>query len=285
MLCSPFCRRPEILVVGLCLLLSAASWQNADALLIDFEAAQGYTISGGIGDSPANLKGQPSLLGATQWTNPSDGATIRVTDNGAGGQWAQANNNAENDYAGGGAPYQFLPSNSDLGGVFDANSSIVEITFDFTRVAAGTGVGSGQWLIGDDAVRFEFYTDGLIYFYGTQPTGDYVRTAEGGHFVAAAGQAYDFRLTLDYGTNSWRFNVNGVQQMIGGNTDLGFRNVGSTNARIDWYAINIDNPGWTAHAIDNLSIAMVPEPSTIGLMGLFAFSAGWMGWRRKTSQS
>lgn len=253
--------------ITLAVLLCASSWAlipNANAILIGFEAGEGY--------SAGNLKGQPSS--GTTWTNASAGAGLLVTAGAgtSGSQAAVANNTASNFYS-------FAPSNADLGGTFSPTTSKLAFSFDYKLSANATYLGIAYFRIGTtngNVLRLSFYNNGNIVF--SNGVGSSTAKVANGtdNFFGAAGIYYSISGELDYFTQTYTLSVNNVAQSVGGNSNFGFVSSSSSNGNdLNILSVNTADANWRSYSIDNISYAAVPEPTTsallfLGLGGLFS---------------
>jgi len=255
-------------------MMAAALPFAAQALTIGFEEVEGYEAG--------NLAGQPTS--GTQWVitnpgNPANANPINVaTGIGVGGSQGLASQ------SGGGSNftyYGFNTSNSDLGFTFDSTSSILQYSFDWrvTQEFVTNSVDIFRFVIGSDAAAG-----------GSGAAQLTIRSH--GVFVAQNGgsaltQADLFTLNeystisgaIDYGTNTYTVFVDGVQQFTTTNSgNLAFVNSASNNAYIRIGNLTGTSDDYRTWNMDNISV--IPEPSTLALLGI-ALGAAALLRRRK----
>lgn len=266
------------LILGISAGLSA---QNALAIVIGFESSEGYSTTGGAGGN-GNLKGQPSS--GTTWTNATAIANLVVTAN-AGTTGADQALVANASGAAG--FYTFTPTNLDLGGTFNSTSSQLAFSFDYNlsaAVSAQTGVSIIRiGTTSGSVLSFSLFSDGMITFSDGAATNPYVKTANGTtNFQAAAGVYYTIGGIIDYATQTYTLTVNGVAQSGGADGVISFRASTSTVWNdFNISSVNVTSGNWRSYAIDNISYALVPEPSTLALVVLGGGGLIWMLRRRR----
>ena len=198
--------------------LACAHVTAVSAIEIKFEASEGYSISGGTPFANGSLGGQPSKAGATQWIGSATPGTdmVRVMKD-ARGQFLQTVNTQHE----GGAFFRFLPSDKDLGGVFDPAGSVLAYSFGL-RIedeplphSRTTGVlvrpRIGEDSSGHPVTPFEFVNSGRFnYIDGTRTIAALAK--DGTTFYAKKGIMFTVSGQIDYATNTYTLFVNGVQQ-------------------------------------------------------------------------
>lgn len=245
----------------LAVLTAAALPFSAQAFTTGFETTDGY--------SNGNLSGQPSS--GTQWTrtNGSDLSMIAVAGGvGLGGTAGLINQQ------GGGSDFTFYRiqlTNADIGTTFDADSTVLNYSFDWRLNDALFGSNNGapifQFSMGgttntasDSALGFEIRNGGRLFLLhgGDTAAADGRFTPQTWHTIS--GQ-------VDYGANTFTLFVDDVQQFTnvnGGN--LTFRGGAVENATVYFANRNAstDNASYLNWSVDNLTV--VPEPSTLALL-------------------
>lgn len=255
-------------------LVSLSVLPVANALVIDFESASGYTTTGGTGAVPGMLVGQGS---STKWTaNLTEDGSIKVKATGGvgGSQSIQTQASGSVNFA----QYRFVPTSAELGGAFNASSTVINYSFSLKldgdananstlsilRLRTGTG--------GND-MRLELTANGRLGI-GDGSVNVIAKTEGGGTFVAPSNTFFTVAGTIDYTTKTYTISVNGVTQLTGSaspnfsfsptsnpsSADLFFFNMNPNG--VDWMPVTIDNINYTAAAI--------PEPSTAALLGAAA---------------
>jgi len=254
--------------------------QNAHAIVIGFEASEGYSTTGGAGDN-GNLKGQPSS--GTAWTNGTTVANLVVTANAGTTGTDQA---LVANASGASGFYTFSPTNLDLGGTFSSTSSQLAFSFDYNlsaTLAAQTGVSIIRiGTTNGNVLSFSLFSDGMITF-SDGSANPYVKTANGTtNFQAAAGVYYTIGGVIDYAAQTYTLTINGVAQSGGADSVISFRASSSANWNdFNISSVNVTSGNWRSYSIDNVSYALVPEPSTLALMILGGGGVIWVARRRK----
>lgn len=255
--------------------------QNAHAIVIGFESSEGYSTTGGTGGN-GNLKGQPSS--GTAWTNATTIANLVVTANAGTTGTDQA---LVANASGAAGFYAFSPTNLDLGGTFSSTSSQLAFSFDYNlsaTLAAQTGVSIIRiGTTSGNVLSFSLFSDGMITFSDGSATNPYVKAANGTtNFQAAAGVYYTIGGVIDYATQTYTLTVNGVAQSGGADGVISFRASSSANWNdFNISSVNVTSGNWRPYSIDNVSYALVPEPSTLALMILGGGGVIGMARRRK----
>lgn len=259
----------------------------AQAININFNADQGYSLTGGT-YANGGLTGQPATGGATKWTSTASNAgqeTYRVAANSisGSGQMLATTANGNTSF------YSFTASDSDLGGAFDASASKLSFSMD---VAWLERKGSSTTVIqrisfGDynsPIFQLELLAGGNILFKAGSAT--YWSTSR----VADATSGYVAGTTYNVGsnTNSWvnisgvidyendtfTLFINGVQQQVLGSTSIAMIPGSTQSQAINLRQLNGTNAEYVPMAIDNVNLALVPEPrvSALALTGVVGAS-------------
>lgn len=246
------------LLAGSCLLATA----QAAAFVLNFDA--GYLVG--------DLAGQPAA--GTQWAMVNGNTNLINVEAGIG---VGGTNGIAGMGTGGGSNfvyYGFNTTNADLGIVFDANSSVLEYSFQWRPTQALDGGAADnifQFAIGSDqnaaqsaALSLTIRASGRLVALD----GSTNRPVDGlftlNEYTLISG-------TVDYSTNTYTVFADGNQlfaSINGGN--LGFNNAASDNAFLRIGNLNGGNAAnyrsWNA---DNITV--IPEPSTYAaLFGLLA---------------
>lgn len=266
--------------------VSLAGMTEARAILIDFESASGYV--------PGNLYSQPGVPGATAWGATSSGITygpLSVTSGagvgGSQGLVAVANANVVSSV------YQFNPTSTDLGGVFSNNSSQIAFSFQLSWDAFGTADFYGRFFVGNtlsaqggDVLKMSWSADGRLIYTLSDNSVRYATAADGSAFRAAGtGTFYTISGLLDYSTKTYSLAVNGVQQTNGsGSTTIAFVNAAGSNVNPNFEVSTLfnNNANFKPWTVDNISYALVPEPSAL-LLGAVGLSVVFLFRRRRCS--
>lgn len=211
--------------------------------------------------------------GTTKWTG-GYGGDLRVVANtidGTGQMLAVVTQGYTNAY--------FNASTADLGNPFINTSSEVLLSLKYAKTTSNASMTGNEisrfWLGngGNAPFMLEFedngaigYKSGNIQYYIT--TDGSLSTSKTAAFnLFAVGAWNDISADLNYATNTYTLSVNGVAQF--GGSAISFINTTSANLtpNIFW---TVDNNANTGLAFDNLSLSVVPEPSTISILSLFA---------------
>lgn len=255
-------RPGRMTIACLSLFAFSAFCSNGWAILIGFEASEGYSLG--------NLVNQPNT--GTQWigtANASSYAPLQVVSGQGidGGNAIQVQSSLAANSA-----YRFAPSNADLGGVFSASSSVLSLSFSLRWDSINTSsTGIGRFYIGAPTIggtptvlSLDWYSNGRIGF--NDGTFQYATDSTGAVFAATAGAFYTITATLDYATGTYLLTVNDVTQSRNGNENISFRNpTGTLNNIIDITTLNNQNANFQNWTIDNINYSIVPEPSTMAL--------------------
>lgn len=88
---------------------------------------------------------------------------------------------------------------------------------------------------------------------------------------------------IDYSTQTYTLTINGVEQMIGGSTDLAFLNTSgaSLTQALNLRALNGGSVNYVASSLDNINIQIIPEPGASGLAVMGAFGVAFMLFRKR----
>jgi len=268
----------------------------AHAIIITFDASN-YTTTGGTGGN-GNLAGQPGT--GTAWGGPNNTGTtaeyIVTSGNGVGGTQAIT---SQVGIAGTNfTSYSFAPSTSDLAGTFNASSTILDYSFalrlNATTNSSNTAV--TRFRTGSDlALRFEMLSTGRINMLNGNGTGAggsaiTLKTTTGGatDFTAAANTYFTVSGQVNYSTKTYTVLVNGIAQTIGNATasqNFGFFNNTASSATLSVINLNSDNANWISTSYDNISYAVIPEPSSAALLGLSLGIIVFLTHRRKNTRS
>ncbi|HEY8966329.1 MAG TPA: hypothetical protein VIM58_07795, partial [Candidatus Methylacidiphilales bacterium] len=244
--------------LGLCLVLGLTlAPLTAGAVQIGFEPKEGYSIGGG---SPAdgNLVGQPSS--GTQWTGStvSGADQIRVVVSGTT-QCLQTVNTGSAT-----APfYKFSPGVDDLGGTFNASTSLLVYSFRL-RMDDAPGSGTGVLLrprIGEDGsgspvAAFELLNNGK-FNYNDGPTTLVAKTAASADFVAPQGVYFTVAGVVNYANNTYTVAINGVPQKSStGSAWLGFKSSTGKTANFTLRELASGTTSYKQVSFDGLSLAL-----------------------------
>ncbi len=244
----PNCVSPrKWLLTGLCTLGLAVSSQ---ALIIDFEPPD-YEA-----DSSLNGSG---ISGGTLWT--LGGSALAITE-GAGVDDSQGllleNPSGASDGS------NFATSLADLPG-FDPSASVVRVDFSF-RFAETPAAGSGRtnvsyFQIGSTgsspAARITFYHNGTLGYHINRATP--VEIASSLFQATDTATWYQASILLDYLSGTYSFSVNGMELTAAGV----FRGTGH-DASLRF--LTFGTPDHREMAFDNVSMTVIPEPGTVGLL-------------------
>jgi hypothetical protein len=247
----------------------AGCMSQASAVLIGFETTSGYQVG--------NLYNQPGTAGATKWgaiPNAINNNLLSVTS-GAGVGGSQAIVAQANATVAAGV-YQYVPTSTDLGGVFSNASSQIAFSFQLKWDSLGpSGTYTGRFFVGNtlstqagDVLRLSWGANGQLIYTLSDTTVRFATNAGGMNFAAAAGSFYTVSGVLDYATKSYTLSVNGVQQTDNlGSSNISFVNAAGANVNSNFeIQTQLNNSAnfrpWT---LDNLNYALVPEPSAVAL--------------------
>jgi len=268
----------------------------AHAILITFEPSS-YTTTGGTGGN-GNLAGQPGT--GTAWggsNNSGTTAEYNVTSgNGVGGSQAitsQVGITGTNFTS-----YSFAPTTSDLAGTFNASSSILDYSFALrlNAVPNASNTAVTRFRTGSElALRFEMLSTGRINMLNGNGAGGAgsaitLKTTTGGatDFTAAANTYFTVSGQVNYSTKTYTVLVNGIAQTIGNATasqNFGFFNNTASSATLNVFNLNSDSANWISTSYDNISYAVIPEPSSAALLGLSLGIIVFVTHRRKNTRS
>ncbi len=238
---------PSLLALASSSLFLASS---AQAILIDFDAADGY--------DPGSISGEPSS--GTQWQGNGDWLAIV---NESGNQLAQSPAADPANFSNN----RFAPTAADLGGTnaaaglynfsFDlrSDSTPTEGTFNTASIVRVAGIDGGA-----TAVRLNIFSNGRIQ-YLNGGTSENVLDSGGGNFNldTTPGAFVTISGTIDFSTSQYSLVVNGVTQ---GST-IGFNQTGHTDfGTFQIQAGNTDAANYRQTSYDNINLAAVPEPGT-----------------------
>ena len=235
------------LFTGLCTLGLTVSSQ---ALIIDFEPP-GYEA-----DSSLSGSGTP---GGTLWT--LGGSALAITE-GVGVGNSQGLLLKKPSGASDGS--NFATSLTDLPG-FDPSTSVVRVDFSF-RFAEPPATGSARtnvsyFQIGNGgsspAARITFYHNGTLGYHINRASP--VDIASSLFQATDAETWYQASILLDYLSGTYSFSLNGVELTAAGV----FRNTGH-DASLRF--LTFGTPDHRQMAFDNISMTVIPEPGTIGLL-------------------
>lgn len=254
----------------------------AEAIVIDFETASGYSTTGGTGGG-GNIVGQPSTPGATPWTGNSTAATVESE---AGNQFLQTAASLSASFPG----IFYAPTAADLDND-DLSPSVVYFDMRLRSDSVPSSGGNFESVLSirfDDVVganqpqayiRLDVRADGrLRYLVGNGSGGNTSVISK-----AAGGADFDFdnttgyvpvSIVADYTTQTFQLTVNGVQQLNGSDANIPFAVPTADNfGRLN---LNLGNQPLTNYrqmSLDDLRLsAVVPEPASLGIasLGLFA---------------
>lgn len=245
-----------------CLAVFTLATANASAILIDFES---YT--------PGDLHGQPAS--GTQWESKSTNALVVADGIGVGGSKGLTHDKS----VAVGARYRFSPSADDLGDVFSSDS-ILKVSFDVAMVdtLSGNSISVGRFYFGvtpegaPEVLSLDWYANGKIGF-NSGGVFKFAKAANGQDFISTPGVFYTVEAIIDYGAKTYALTVNGVEQVDGeGSSALAFRVPGGPGTGhvpvLDIQYINGANSDFRAWGLDNIKIAAIPEPGTLGMAAL-----------------
>ncbi len=230
-------------------LVAASFLPNAHAILIGFDAAEGYT--------PGALSGKPDA--GTQWSG--SGAWLAVTAEG-GNQVAQSPAADPANFINN----VFQPTAADLGGTnaasglydysFDLRSDSTPADQDFTTAAIIRIGGTSS----QPALRLNISSNGRIqYFDGGTATNVVTASATNFDLDDVTGTFVTIFGTIDFDNSQYSLTVNGVSQ----GTALAFNTTGQANfGAFEISAGNSTTTSYRQTSFDNVSLAAVPEPST-----------------------
>lgn len=245
----------------------------ARAIIIGFEAGQGYTAD-------TTVVNAPSTAGATKWAGDAAASTKYYVRADAGGQVLSTT-------AGGSSLASFHPSTADLNlGSGTVASSVIQYSYDVRvnstldtgltlfRVRLGAD-GSGGNLVSD----FELSSQGLFRYTETGSSGSLIaKDSKSVNFVATPGSFFTVSGEMNFATNKFTLFVNGVQQKdSSGGTTLDFKTSNLTALYLTSRLIT-NTGGSSTFSLDNITLAAVPEPASVGILGI---SAGALILRRK----
>lgn len=227
----------------------------AKALLIDFNA---YTAG-------SALTGQPAT--GTQWSG--GGSDFLIT---AGAGLTASNAVVTATKASSLSDSRFSPSNLDLPG-FNGTSSILNVAFQFRFVTAPDASTSTVAAIqfgydGSDATtaaRFYITSEGRLGF-NNGATAVLVSNLDINDTTTWTTVA----ASLNFATQTYTFSVNGTSYSTGGGTSV-FSFRGLTDAA-DLRLTNVGSVSSKSIAFDNISLVVVPEPSSAGFVILTGFA-------------
>lgn len=268
-----------LFVLGAGILASPA----ARAVVINFESSSGYATG--------NLIGQTQTGTGHAWRGASgdNASVLRVTSDGNGGQYLKSYNVVT---AVGGPNFIFDTTSADLGGTVSApfNNQSSRVAFDFSfryddTLAASSSAGV-RFYVGSTsapAMTLEFLTNGQIN-YNNGTTNYKVQTAGATTFTATTGTWINVSGLVDYSTQRYSIFFNGVEQ-IGGSSiggGLSFRNVNATgqSAVLLLRDLASGTSNFVGYSLDNITLAMVPEPSSYAFCS-GALALSFVGLRRR----
>lgn len=258
------------LAAAMALVWSASS---ASAILITFESSQGYTAG-------SALTGQPSS--GTAWGGTANFYNV------VAGAGVSGSNGAQSPATYAGGSQFFLSSAADLG------VAIKTPTGRYTFSLAVTMNGNPNGLVGDTGTRIELFGNGsqqavelrilgngrLRYDDGSQLVN--VVNSGGAAVNLAQGATATFEGVINYDTATYSLTVNGVVQ----GTAIPFSDVfvhsASTVGRFE--IEHFTASGYRQITLDNLSMEVVPEPGTAGLLGIGLGGAAVLATLRSRSR-
>lgn len=258
----------RLLIMG----LAMAAPLSAQAVIIDFETASGYTVG--------NLYGQPGIAGSATWGASSQGVNdqlLKVVDGaGVGGSHGLVYQTHATTTS---SVYQFNPTATDLGEAFSATSSQIAFSFDLKWDEVGsTSIYTGRFFVGNtlstqdgDVFKLTWSATGAVGYTLNNNTLRFATNAAGNQFIAQADTFYTISGVLDYGTKTYTLSVNGVQQVDQtGAATLGFvRPAGANvNANFEFQTQNNNHASARVWTVDNLDYHAIPEASSLGLLML-----------------
>ncbi len=247
-------------------LLATSFLPSAHAILIGFESGEGYSVGA--------LSGEPTT--GTQWSG--SGLWLGVVDD-AGNQIAQTPASDPANFI----TNTFTPSAADLGGT-NAASGIYNFSFDLRSdnnpgtsdfaTSATIRIAGGDAASGT-AIRLQIFDNGrLQYFDGTSATN--ASNGSGSFDLDDVTGFFSISGAINFDTSQYSLTVNGVSQ---GST-IGFNSTTSTS--FESFQVAAGNSGalnYRQLSFDNVSLAAVPEPSTVG--ALVAGGLALLAFRRR----
>lgn len=241
-----------------------ASLGTVNALQFNFELPlyeAGHTLGGSGKPDGAKWSGSETSLAITGSAGV-DGSQALVLERPAGSS----------------AGSNFVPSESDLPD-FDSSSSIIKLDFAVRFVETpltNTSENVGYLQFGSNgsspAARITFYSDGTIGYHVNNSNP--VKVASNVFQITNTTTWYEFSLLLDYSTKTYSVAVDG--SVI---TTLGVFRGSSHDATLRF--LTFGNDSHRQIAFDNLSVLVVPEPSTALLFGCVAIGGVLLRSRKK----
>jgi hypothetical protein len=262
---------------------------SASAVTIGFETSEGYTTTGGTTFANGNLVGQG--ISPNNWTGSTsaDADKLRVIANPVttGNPSDQVVQLFDTNNTGTQLYRIFSPS---TGETFDPSSSIISYSLQFlypsgaaTNASAEIRFAVGDAGSGKQIFQLEFVSDGTIGFNdGT--TNSKVLNSEGNNFVGTTGTWVTISGTINYGTNLYTLNVDGVQQLgTDSSSNLDFYATDSKTAVLNLRAMGATGANYTPIYLDNLDFTAIPEPGTSAAMvfGVVLLGAAFLRVRRR----
>lgn len=179
--------------------------------------------------------------------------------------------------------FTFSPSSTDLGGTFSNTSSQLSFSFEYAEVGSTSGATTSLLRLsfgnsGTPTTQIEFLSNGTIDFETNNgsPTTGYVTSngsastssSNGNDLIVGNSVWATLSGTLNYATDTYTLSVNGVaQQFSTYGTNIPFANTtpadmtSALNLR-DFYS----STSLVPTALDNISVALVPEPGIESLL-------------------
>ncbi|MCC5846750.1 MAG: PEP-CTERM sorting domain-containing protein [Verrucomicrobia bacterium] len=242
----------------------------AQALTIGFETGEDYAAG--------NLANN-SRWSVTNPGNPANANPINVTAGvGVGGTQGLSSS------AGSGSNftyYGFDTTNADLGFTFDSESSILDYSFQWraTDDFAAASVDIFRFTIGSSgaagasaALSLTVRSHGVFVVLDGATTRTESNLFTSGTYATISGQ-------VNYATNTYTVFVDDTQQFTAFNGgSLAFNNANSDNAFIRIGNLTGQSDDYVAWNLDNITV--IPEPSTLALLGI-ALSSMMFLRRRK----
>lgn len=244
-------KQKSICVAACVIGLIAWSTVSSMALVIDFDGA-GYTAG-------SDLYGQGNATGSS-WGSSNPSSLIVTAGVGVDGTNAlvstlPAANTTE----------IYMPSTTDLPG-FNGSSSLVNFSFQYRYDAVPTGSSFTQVL----ALNLGFYSVNwhrALDLYvanngGFVVAGAAAKNSGGANYLVTDNTTWTtVSGTLDFGAKNSTVYVNGVLQRGGA---IAWTDTAITQMGLQF--VNINTASYSPVVIDNISVSVVPEPSTAAMM-------------------
>jgi hypothetical protein len=265
------------------LLLAVFGWNKAAAITIDFD----NNLTGGTYTAGNLLEGSPSI--GTQWVRSANTGVAGSAFKILAGVGADRNQGVTAQAGSGtitSANYTFSPSNTDLGGTFNATSSIVNYSFSvrFESAPNTSSVYLGRVHIGPTnypAAEFDFWSNGQVKALngsgGNGGTDIILKTTKGGatNFTPLGGVYFTYSGQVNYATHTYTVFLDGVAQTIAGPTataNFGFQNNSANTADITIQTDNTLTTGWIPFSVSHFECWLDPvwsAPITISTGGIY----------------